>query len=256
MPEDASSLTASTGVLSPKLGALLHLTPGLGWYVNASRGFRSTDGIIDDPTLAPIVVWNYESGLKYDRSVHGELLSATASLFRINFTNEQTFNPLNGASNNGAASRRQGLELDAHASLGSAATLSTDWTFLDARYRHLTAVAEDDPTGPPAVLDGLRVYNTARYLGSAALDIAPQNSWWRLRLSGNWVGPYSPFDEPGVVLGAYGLAHVSGMVQWGGAQLQLGVRNLFNRAYPELVAGHVYDPGQPRALFTTLRTTF
>jgi outer membrane receptor protein involved in Fe transport len=138
----------------------------------------------------------------------------------------------------------------------SAATLTADWTFLDARYRHLTAVSEDDPSAEPAVLDGLRVYNTARYTGTAALDIAPRDSWWRLRLGGNWVGPYSPFDEPGVVLGAYGLAHVSGMVRWGSAELELGVRNVFDRAYPELVAGHVYDPGQPRALFTTLRTSF
>jgi outer membrane receptor protein involved in Fe transport len=255
-PEEGGSLTGSHGVFSPKLGALVHVTPTVGVYANASRGFRSTDGIIEDPTLAPIVVWNYETGIKYDRSVNGSLLSATASVFRMNVSNEQTFNPLTGQANNGGASRRQGLELEARAPLASMATLSTNWTFLDARYRHLTAVAEDDPTAAPTVLDGLRVYNTAKYLGTAALDVAPRASWWRLRLAGNWVGPYSPFDEPGVVLGAYGLAHVSGIVQWGTAQLELGVRNLFDRAYPELVAGHVYDPGQPRAFFTTLRTTF
>jgi outer membrane receptor protein involved in Fe transport len=210
-PEEGGSLTASHGVFSPKLGALLHVTPAVGVYANASRGFRSSDGIIEDPTLAPIVVWNYETGVKYDRSVDGSLLSATASVFRMNVSNEQTFNPLTGQANNGGASRRQGLELEARAPLASVATLSTNWTFLDARYRHLTAVAEDDPNATPEVLDGLRVYNTAKYLGTAALDTA---------------------------------------------QLELGVRNVFDRAYPELVAGHVYDPGQPRAFFTTLRTTF
>lgn len=256
LPDGEASASASHGVFSPKLGGLLHLASSLGWYANASRGFRSSDGIIEDPTLAPIVVWNYETGLKYDRSMNEALLSATASIFRMSVSNEQTFNPLTGESNNGGASRRQGLELDARAPLGSAAMLTANWTFLDARYRHLTAVSEDDPTGPPAVLDGLRVYNTAQYLGTAALDVAPRDSWWRLRLAGNWVGPYSPFDEAGVVLGGYGLAHVSGMIEWRGAQLGVGVRNLFDRAYPELVAGHVYDPGQPRAFFTTLRTTF
>jgi outer membrane receptor protein involved in Fe transport len=256
VPDTEASTSASHGVFSPKLGALFHVVPSLGVYVNASRGFRSTDGIIDDPTLAPIVVWNYETGLKFDKSVNGSLLSATATLFRMNVSNEQTFNPLTGASNNGGASRRQGLELNASAPLGQVATLRSDWTFLDARYRHLTTVSEADPTEPPAVLDGLRVYNTAQYTGTAALDIAPRDSWWRLRLAGNWVGPYSPFDEPGVLLGAYGLAHVSGMVQWRGAQLEMGVRNIFDRAYPELVAGHIYDPGQPRAFFTRLRTTF
>ena len=106
------------------------------------------------------------------------------------------------------------------------------------------------------MLDGLRVYNTAKYVGMAALEIGPTRSWWRVRLAGNWVGPYSPFDEPGEVIGAYGLAHASGSAQWGAVRLELGVRNLFDRAYPELVAGHVIDPGQPRAIFTTLCTTF
>jgi len=253
--EDGSSTDATHAVLSPKLGALMHVTDALGAYANVSRGFRSSDGIIEDPTLEPIVVWNYETGLKFDRSVNGSLVSATAAVFRMNVSNEQTFNPLTGESKNGGASRRQGLEVDARAPITSAATVSANWTFLDARYRHLTAVSED-ATEPPAVLDGLRVYNTAQYLGTAALDIAPRAAWWRLRLSGNWVGPYSPFDEPGVVLGTYGLAHASGSVQWGNVRLDVGVRNLFNRAYPELIAGHVVDPGQPRALFTTLRTTF
>ena len=252
--DDGGSARASHGIFSPKLGALVHLTPGMGLYANASRGFRSTDGIIEDPNLEPITVWNYEAGVKLDREFMGQLLSATAAIFRMNVSNEQTFNPLTGASNNGGASRRQGVELALRAPLRSAAILTTDWTFLDARYRHLTMSAEDDPTAPPAVLDGLRVYNTAKYIGSAALEIAPSGSWWRLRLAGNWVGPYSPFDEPGVVIGSYGLAHASAAAHWANIGVDLGVRNVFDRAYPEVVAGHVVDPGQPRAFFLTFRT--
>ena len=254
-PTDEPSGSASHGVFSPKLGALVHVTTNVGAYANASRGFRSTDGVISDPSLEPIVVWNYETGLKFDRAPHGAPLSATASLFRTDVSNEQTFNPLSGEANNGGASRRDGVELDARVPVGPAATISTNWTFLDARYRHLTAVSEEG-TEPPAVLDGLRVYNTAKYVGMAALEIAPGRSWWRVRLAGNWVGPYSPFDEPGVVLGGYGLGHVSGSAQWGPLRLEAGVRNVFDRAYPELVAGHVINPGQPRAVFTTLRTSF
>jgi len=246
---------ANHGVFSPKLGALVHVMSALGVYANISRGFRSSDGVISDPTLAPIVVWNYETGVKYDAVASRQPMSFTAALFRMNVSNEQTFNPLTGDASNGGASRRQGLELDARVPVGPTAAVTTNWTFLDARYRHLTALSEDG-TEPPAVLDGLRVYNTAQYVGTAALEIAPARSWWRLRFAGNWVGPYSPFDEPGVLLGAYGLAHVSGSAQWGSVRLEVGVRNVFDRAYPELVAGHVVDPGQPRALFTTLRTNF
>jgi outer membrane receptor protein involved in Fe transport len=256
-PEGDATTTGTHGVFSPKLGALTRLTQSLGLYANASRGFRSTDGIIVDPTLEPVVVWNYETGLKFDGTVAGTGLpvSATATVFRMNVSNEQTFNPLSGAANNGGASRRDGLELDAHVPVTSAAAITTNWTFLDARYRHLTAVSEEGGE-PPAVLDGLRVYNTAKYVGMAALDIAPVRQWWRLRIAGNWVGSYSPFDEPGELIGGYGLAHVSGSAQWGPLRVELGVRNVFDRAYPELVAGHVIDPGQPRALFTTLRTSF
>jgi outer membrane receptor protein involved in Fe transport len=254
-PDGDLATSASHGIFSPKLGALVRVTPGVGVYANASRGFRSTDGIISDPALEPIVVWNYETGLKLDGAVRGAPVSASAALFRMNVSNEQTFNPLTGDASNGGASRRQGLELDAQVPIMNVAAMTTNWTFLDARYRHLTAVSEEG-NEPPAVLDGLRVYNTARYVGVAALDVGRAQSWWRLRFAGNWVGPYSPFDQPGEVLGAYGLAHVSGSAQWGDVRLELGVRNLFDRRYPELIAGHVVDPGQPRALFTTLRTSF
>jgi iron complex outermembrane receptor protein len=248
-------LSANHGIVSPKVGALVHLTPQVGLYANASRGFRSTDGVISDPTLAPIVAWNYETGLKLDRDINGLPWSATATLFRMNVNNEQTFNPLTGQANNGGASRRQGLELQTQVPVTSAASIDADWTFLDARYKHLIAVSED-ASEPPATLDGLRVYNTAQYVGTAALQIAPPRTWWSLRLAGNWVGPYSPFDGPGVVLGSYGLAHVSGTAQWRSVRLEVGMRNVFDRAYPELVAGHVVDPGQPRAVFTTLKTVF
>ena len=80
----------------------------------------------------------------------------------------------------------------------------------------------------------------------------------RVRLGGNWVGPYSPFDQPGVVLGAYGLAHVSVAVPFGtpnSLSLDLGVRNIFDHAYPELVAGGIVSPGQPRSLSVALHAT-
>lgn len=248
----AASTSRTHGVFSPKLGALLHLTNSLGLYANASRGFRSSDGVLTDPTIAPITVWAYETGLKLDlRS-----LSASAAVFRMNVSNEQTFNPLTSGSVNGGSSRRQGVELDLRTTAEAHTALSTDWTFNDARYTH-QLVAGDSPDNS-VNLGGLRVYNTARYVGSAALDIAPSNrisaAHWVVRVSGNWVGPYSPFDEPGVVLGAYGLAHVSARVRLTpSAVFDLGVRNVLDRSYPELVAGHIVAPGEPRSAYLALR---
>ena len=244
--QTTGTLTASHGVFSPKMGSLLKIAPWLGAYVNVSRGFRSTDGVISDPTLAPVTAWSYETGLKFD----GEQVSASADVFRMDVSNEQTFNPLNGNVSNGGSSRRRGLELELRAPIAAFGALTADWTFLDARYRSL--IVEDEAGS--VILDGLRVYNTATYVGTAAYTLAPIDAKWRLRIGGNWVGRYAPFDEPGVLLGGYGLMHLSGTARLGAVELDLGVRNVLDRAYPELVAGHIVSPGQPRALFVTIRS--
>lgn len=245
---DGGATSGAHGVLSPKIGAMLRVAPNVGVYGNVSRGFRSTDGVISEPSLAPITAWAYESGVKVDRN--GSSLSA--ALFRMDVSNEQSFNPITLESTNGGASRRQGVELDWRMPLAShRASLSGEWTFNDARYRSLTAVPEDG--GAPVVLNGYRVFNTSKYVGAAQLELAPPGAPWRVRVSGNWVGPYSPFDEPGVVQAGYGLAHASIGWSWRTVEADVGVRNVFDRPYPEIVAGEVVAPGQPRSVFVTVR---
>ncbi len=244
----ARSVSAGHAVLTPKVGALFHVTDDVGAFANVSRGFRSTDGVISDPTLPFITEWAYESGLKYDRGG----VSATATLFRMNVSNEQTFNPLTSGSSSGGASQRQGVELEWRVPVTSRAAFSGDWTFLDARYTSETLASENDLTAPPVVLDGLRVYNTSKYVGTAALDFVATPAL-RLRASGNFVGPYSPFDEPGVTLAPYGLLHLGGTTTVRGTDIDFGVRNVLDRAYPELVAGHIVSPGQPRSFVVSVR---
>jgi len=171
----------------------------------------------------------------------------------MNVSNEQTFNPVTLESSNGGASRRQGVEVAWQVPIvDRLATLTGNWTFNDARYTSLTS-GPSEGGDPPVTLDGLRVYNTSKYLGVAGIDLAPAAASWRIRLSGNWVGPYSPFDEPGVVLGGYGLAHASASWTFRSFDADIGVRNVFDRDYPELVAGGVVSPGQPRTLFVSVR---
>lgn len=249
---DGEPVGRAHAVLSPKVGALLRLAPHLSVYANASKGFRSTDGVLTDPTLVPITVWAYESGLKFD----ADAFTASAALFRMNVSNEQTFNPLTAGSFSGGASRHQGVELEVHGPVDQFVTLSGDWTFNDARYTKQVE-ASADSSSAPIVLDGLRVYNTARYVGSATLDISPNRSAaspWTVQLSSNWVGPYSPFDEPGVVLGAYALAHASAHLRLTNTVgLDVGARNILDRAYPELVADHIVSPGEPRTVYVGMK---
>jgi iron complex outermembrane receptor protein len=241
-PRDDARVSASHGLLSPKAGALLTLVRGVGVYGNVSRGFRSTDGIITDPTLPLITEWSYEGGVKLDAA----RVSASAALFRADVSNEQTFDPIHATSTSGGASRRDGVELELRTLLARGLTASADWTFNDGRYRRL--VTEDGDT-----LSGARIFNTARYVGVAALALAPPAQRWSLRVSGNWVGPYAPFDEPGTVLGAYGLLHASGGVRVGRTLVDVSVRNLLNRAYPELRAGGFVSPGQARSVYAGAR---
>jgi iron complex outermembrane receptor protein len=214
-------------------------------YGNVSRGFRQTDGVIEDPTLPFITAWAYETGIKTDGR-HG---SAGVALYRMDVSNEQTFDPITASSTSGGASRRQGVELDLMARPMRDVTVSGDWTFNDARYRRLITTDGD-------TLSGARVFNTAKYVGTLALEVSPASAPWHVRVNSNIVGPYSPFDEPGVVLPAYGLLHLSGGLRLGNRLLQFGVRNLLNRSYPELRAGGFVSPGQPRSVFGSLEYRF
>jgi len=239
-----AALSHGKGLLVPKLGLLYHFPAFGALYANVSRGYRQTDGVITDPRLPFITEWAYEAGAKFDASV----LTASAALFRIDVSNEQTFDPITLTSASGGASRRQGVEIQATLRPVPDVTLHTEWTFTDARYRHLVSASGD-------TLDGARVFNTAKYVGIADLTFAAPRRGWRVGVGLNAVGPYSPFDAPGLVLPAYALMHVSGGIRIApGDYLEIGVRNAFNRAYPELRAASFVTPGQPRSVYASLRT--
>jgi hypothetical protein len=88
-----------------------------------------------------------------------------------------------------------------------------------------------------------RVYNTSKYLGTAALDLAPATAPWRIRVSANWVGHTLP---------SIARERCSADTDWRTSaawtfralEADIGVRNVFDRAYP--MAGEVVSPGQPR----------
>ncbi len=244
-PVGGAASSAGKSIVAPKAGLLYHLPRLASLYASVSRGFRQTDGIIEDPTLPFISAWAYETGLKLDAAT----ISASLAVFRMDVSNEQTFNPITLASSSGGRSRRQGVELELRLRPTEAVTVTGDWTFNDAKYRHLIVEGPD-------TLDGARVYNTARYIGSAALEVAPPASIWRFRLSTNAVGPYSPFDMPGIVIKPYALAHAYGSVRLGTATLGVGVRNFLGHRYRELEAGGFTVPGQPRTVYGSLDWIF
>jgi iron complex outermembrane receptor protein len=244
-PDGGIAVSDGQGIASPKLGAVYHIPRLFDLYANVSRGFRETDGIITDPTLPYITAWAYETGIKVD----AKRVNASVALFRMDVSNEQTFDPLTLTSTSGGQSRRQGVELAVQARATDAVSLSADWTFNDAKYRNF--VTEDGDT-----LSGARVFNTAKFVGVAAAEVAPPGAIWRVRLSTNVVGPYTPFDEPGVEVPTYALLHLHGDVRLGPALLGIGLRNLLDHAYTELRAGGFVVPGQPRSVYGSVQYLF
>ncbi len=248
-------LSDSKSILAPKFGLLYRLPLGLDLYGNISKGFRQTDGVIEDRTLPYITMWAYETGVQ----LSSDVVSGSVALFRDDVSNDQTFNPVTLSAVNGGASRRQGVEVEFAVRASPALRLSGDWTFQDARYTSNTFTEVDSVDGGSSLADlnGLRVYNTSKYVGLVTAEIAPPSARWQLRLTMNAMGPYSPFDEPGVVLPSWTLFSVTGVVRVGAAaSLQVGVRNVFDLAYRELEAGGLITPGEPRAVYGSLRYHF
>jgi len=238
---DVTSSNTKT-IATPKLGALYHLPRFGAVYVNVARGFRQADGVITDPSTPFITSWAYEAGLKLDLA----RVSGNVALFQTNVSNEQSFDPITLQTTNGGRSRRRGVEIELGVRPVPAVQVAADWTITQARYLDFVTPDGDDLSGTP-------VFNTAKYVGVTSVDVARPGAVWHLRASSNIVGPYTPFDEPGVSVPAYALFHLSGDVRVGPATFEFGLRNLFDKAYAELRAGGFVAPGQPRTLYAGLR---
>ncbi len=232
----------SKGIFSPKSGLLVRLLPWAGVYANVSRGFRQANGVILDPTTPFITLWNYEAGIKVDRGP----LDVNASVFRMDLSNEQSFNGVTTIS--GGPSRRRGMDLTARATVTPDVTLSTSFTVVNAKYtKYFDSDAGIDYSGQP-------VFNSSRFVGDGAVVVAPRHSIWRLRVGTNFQGKYTPFEEAlGLTRPAFALFYASAGVRLTrGLSLDASVRNILDTQYRELESGYFITPGQTRTLYGTI----
>lgn len=239
----------SKGVFSPKAGLLVRPftdlgVSGLGFFVNASRGFRQTDGVISDPTLPFIFVWDYETGVRLDEGP----VSFDAALFRMDVTNEQSFDPALNKTVGGGESRRNGLDLSATGRIIRGLSATADFTILHAFYTHFI-----DPN------DGTNytfypIFNTSKYAGVLALDMNIPGQIWEGRVSTTFNGPYTPWEERGLLRPGYALFNIEGGLRvYRNTHVLLGVRNLLDTRYRELESGGQVTPGQSQTLYATVR---
>ena len=247
--QDTIQLQHSKGVFSPKTGLMVRPfvdlgEPGLGFFVNVSRGFRQTDGVVTDPTLPFIFVWDYEAGVRFDKGP----LSLDASLFRMDVNNEQTFDAALNKSLGGGESRRNGLDVTARDRIVRGVAVSTEFTILHAFYTHFVDPNDGvDYTSTP-------IFNTSKYVGAAAVDLGIPGGFWNGRVGATFNGPYTPFEEKGILRPGYVLFNVEGGVRvYRNTRVLLGVRNVLNTRYRELESGGQVTPGQLQAAYATVR---
>lgn len=237
------------GIFSPKSGVLFHPFAGIdhpnfGIFANVSRGFRQTDGVISDPTLPFITVWDYETGVRFDAGPW----NFDASLFRMDVSNEQSFDPALNTTIGGGQSRRNGLDVSVSGRIATGVTTDASFTVLHGFYTHF--VDPDDGVD----YSHTPIFNTSSYVAAAHVDFDIPNRRWVAQVGTNLQGAYTPFAEPGVLRPGFALFNVAGGIKLSpSTQLLLGVRNLLDVRYRELESGGQVTPGEGRAFYASMR---
>lgn len=237
------------GIFSPKSGILIRPFAGIGHpnfgvFANVSRGFRQADGVITDPTLPFITVWDYETGVRFDVG----RWNFDASLFRMDVSNEESFDPALNTVIGGGQSRRTGLDVAASGRIAPGVTADASVTALHAFYTHF--VNPDDGVD----YSGMPIFNTSRYVGAAHVDVEIPGERWMAQVGTNLQGAYTPFEEPGILRPGFALFSVAGGLKLSAkTQLLVGVRNLLDTRYRELESGGQATPGEGRAFYVNMR---
>ena len=238
-------------LVTPKLSAVYHFTSAFLGYVSYNSGFRSSDGVLEDPTLAPTLEAASEVGVRYA----GSRLEGSVGLFLINVRNQQTINPITLEATSGGTTRQQGVELSGRAGLTRWLALFVHATFNDAHYTNLVTSSIEGTDTVVTNLAGVPVYQVAKSVVNAGFDFdwkGIQGSLWAM-----YTGPWTPVDEPGVRTQPYTLVNLRTTFPingpWSG---ELGIQNIFDQRYKEVQADGSLNPGSPTQVLFTVRHGF
>lgn len=249
-----SDLDRVDKVWSPRVGVVWQPGDAQSYYASWSRSFQPSGEsfaiTVGNADIAPEKTVNQEIGAKLD-FLNGRV-STTAALFRLERDKIKSTDPATSRVIPIGVQRTDGLELTVAGDLGSGWRLLAGYAYLDARVTQSIAVDAAQPVqGKRATItpeNGANIWLTkalTRSLGFGA--------------GANYVG--DRFANPGntVTLPAYTTVDAMAWYRIAGAELQLNVRNLFDRDY--IVAGHGTNanlnlPGAPRNATFTFRYSF
>lgn len=247
----------STTVLSPKLGARFGLNDRWSLMASSSRGFRSAVGVLGDPDRPPVLAWAQEIGLHYERpGVESHL-----ALFRTDVTNERIQDPITLEIGSSGSSVRQGIEVTFAYQLpiglppsgrGTVTRAQLSGQYADAHHDH-----GDDGSGEPAPegvepASGQRVPGIARYLAQLSAAF-PLREGIEGRVEWRVTGPCVPVGESGVTTNSFSLLDLGVAFPIRGRFLvDLEVRNVLDKVYPEMRSSGYVNPGAPRSIGLTV----
>jgi TonB dependent receptor-like, beta-barrel/TonB-dependent Receptor Plug Domain len=248
---------ASTTLFQPKGSLIFSPWAHFEFYASAGRGFHSNDVRGSTTIGAPLIVQSTgkEIGMRATPITN---LTATLTLFQLEFESELTYDAEAGQTEAGRPSKRTGVEFNATYEPFPWLELYGTLTFARARY------TDDDPAGNH-IPDSPNVIG---FLGAFVRDAGP----WSGALEFRYIGAHPLIEDDSI----RSEPHVSWNMNIGydfgsGWTTQLGIFNLFNSEQnaaeyyyvdrlpgepPEGVADIHVHPIEPRSFRFTLSKSF
>lgn len=255
----ANDGTSSYWRVSPKVGATYAFDEALRGYVSVGSGFRAPAALElacaspdapcplpfslgADPALAPVVAWNYETGLDWNPWSDA---TVELSAYRTDVQHEIVFVTSRAAAGyfqNIGRTRREGLETSAHVTLPGRVRLAASYALLDATYQSAAVLASALDSNAVQPGDQLALSPRQRATASVAQTVLLGNDVLTGMLSVRAVSSqFLRGDEANrsAPLPAYAVADLHLGIERAHVSLMADVDNLFDRAY---VVYGVYAP--------------
>jgi iron complex outermembrane receptor protein len=244
----SGSKTYDERELLPRLGAIVGITRTLSAFAGYGEGFRAFpySQYVTDPK--PEASDQVEAGLKLQQA---DLISATASVYRLTRTNVTTDDPDAGGFTRiqTGEQRSDGLELDVVLTPGGGWTLAGNYAYTDAW------VARDTD------FQGKELAATPRHAGRFWLGYAASGALEGFSLGGGVtaVGKQQVNLGNAAMTPGYAVVDAQAAYTWRNCTLALSGRNLLDRDYWEpysYIGGPRVSPGEPRSVAARLETRF
>ncbi len=219
-PDVPARTTLETGIVNPKLQAII--TPHTGWelYLDAGGGFHSNDAravVAQGGSGALPRAWGAEVGTRL--SLLDCRLELAAAFWGLRLQSELVFVADEGTTEASASTDCYGVDLEARFSI-----LPWMWAEFDLSLAH-AAYTQDSGNGSAVAL-------APTFTGQAGLNVL-HPSGWRGRLGARWVGDRAATEDRSLTAPGYFIVDVSAAYRWRFVEVGVVVENVLNSVWRE-----------------------